>query len=107
MKRIKFMSIIAMTLLTGSRMAAQNHTPSSTLQRPKLVVGIVVDQMRWDYLYRYQKRYTEGGFSRMLREGYTARTPPCPTSHPSPPSATPASIPAAFPPYTALPATTL
>lgn len=71
MKRIKFMSIIAMTLLTGSKMAAQTHTPTTTLQRPKLVVGIVVDQMRWDYLYRYQKRYTEGGFSRMLREGYT------------------------------------
>ena len=71
MKRIKFMSIIAMTLPTGSKMAAQTHTPTTTLQRPKLVVGIVVDQMRWDYLYRYQKRYTEGGFSRMLREGYT------------------------------------
>lgn len=71
MKRIKFMSIIAMMLLTGSRMAAQDHTPSSTLQRPKLVVGIVVDQMRWDYLYRYQKRYIEGGFRRMLSEGYT------------------------------------
>ena len=71
MKRIKIMSIIAMMLLTGSRMAAQNHTPVTTLQRPKLVVGIVVDQMRWDYLYRYQKRYTEGGFRRMLSEGYT------------------------------------
>lgn len=71
MKRIKIMSIIAMMLLTGSRMAAQTHTPVTTLQRPKLVVGIVVDQMRWDYLYRYQKRYTEGGFRRMLSEGYT------------------------------------
>lgn len=60
-----------MMLLTGSRMAAQTHTPVTTLQRPKLVVGIVVDQMRWDYLYRYQKRYTEGGFRRMLSEGYT------------------------------------
>ena len=71
MKRIKIMSIIAMMLLTGSRMAAQTHTPVTTLQRPKLVVGIVDDQMRWDYLYRYQKRYTEGGFRRMLSEGYT------------------------------------
>lgn len=71
MKKIKIMSIIAMMLLTGSRMAAQTHTPVTTLQRPKLVVGIVVDQMRWDYLYRYQKHYTEGGFRRMLSEGYT------------------------------------
>lgn len=39
--------------------------------RPKLVVGIVVDQMRWDYLYRYQKRYGEGGFKRLLNEGFS------------------------------------
>lgn len=39
--------------------------------RPKLVVGIVVDQMRWDYLYRYASRYTSGGFKRMLAEGFS------------------------------------
>ena len=39
--------------------------------KPKLVVGIVVDQMRWDYLYRYQDRYTDGGFKRLLREGFS------------------------------------
>ena len=41
------------------------------MQRPKLVVGIVIDQMRWDYLYRYQKRYTDGGFKRLLNEGFS------------------------------------
>lgn len=41
------------------------------VQRPKLVVGIVIDQMRWDYLYRYQKRYTDGGFKRLLNEGFS------------------------------------
>lgn len=40
------------------------------LDRPKLVVGIVVDQMRWDYLYRYYDLYGEGGFKRMMNEGY-------------------------------------
>ena len=39
--------------------------------RPKLVVGLVVDQMRWDYLYRYQNRYCEGGFKRLLGEGFS------------------------------------
>ncbi len=39
--------------------------------RPKLVVGIAVDQMRWDYLYRFYDEYTEGGFLRMLGEGFT------------------------------------
>ena len=48
-------------------------TAQSTLvQRPKLVVGIVVDQMRWDYLYRYNARYAEnGGFKRLLSQGFS------------------------------------
>jgi predicted AlkP superfamily pyrophosphatase or phosphodiesterase len=39
--------------------------------RPKLVVGVVVDQMRWDYLYRYSNRYGAGGFKRLLQEGFS------------------------------------
>ena len=38
--------------------------------QPRLVVGIVVDQMRWDYLERYKERYGKGGFRRMMDEGY-------------------------------------
>lgn len=41
------------------------------LQRPKLVVGIVVDQMRWDYLYRYYNRYGNDGFKRFLNNGFS------------------------------------
>lgn len=37
---------------------------------PKLVVGIVVDQMRYDYLFRFKERYSEGGFRRLMREGF-------------------------------------
>ena len=36
--------------------------------RPKLVVTIVVDQFRYDYLQRFQKDYNSG-FARLLREG--------------------------------------
>ena len=38
---------------------------------PKLVVGIMVDQMRWDYLYRFQSRFGEKGFKRVMREGFS------------------------------------
>src|SRR5690554_5338041 len=51
--------------------SAKAPKPSNTVPRPKLVVGIVVDQMRWDYLYRYYERYGDGGFKRMLNEGFT------------------------------------
>ncbi|MGN8068229.1 alkaline phosphatase PafA [Mucilaginibacter sp. 22184] len=44
---------------------------ATSLPQPKLVVGLVVDQMRWDYLYRYYDRYQAGGFKRLLNEGFT------------------------------------
>ncbi len=52
----------ALVLHMGITVQSQN--------RPKLVVGIVVDQMRYDYLYRFSQRYSEGGFKRLLREGF-------------------------------------
>lgn len=40
--------------------------------RPKLIIGIVIDQMRWDFLYRYYDRYeTGGGFKRLLNKGFS------------------------------------
>jgi predicted AlkP superfamily pyrophosphatase or phosphodiesterase len=42
---------------------------SQKRQTPKLVVGIVVDQMRYDFLYRYQSKYSKGGFMRLINEG--------------------------------------
>lgn len=39
--------------------------------RPKLVVGLVIDQMRWDYLYRYNALYGQGGFKRLLGQGFS------------------------------------
>lgn len=48
-----------------------NALTQNALPRPKLVVGVVVDQMRWDYLYRYYNRYGNDGFRRILKEGFS------------------------------------
>jgi hypothetical protein len=40
---------------------------------PKLVVGIVVDQMRYDYLTRFASKYGDGGFKRMINEGFNCK----------------------------------
>lgn len=40
-------------------------------ERPKLVVGIVVDQMRWDYLSRYYDKFQDDGFKRLITKGYS------------------------------------
>lgn len=61
-KRKKPVTVIAPACATA---------PATNLPRPKLVVGIVVDQMRWDYLYRYYDRYQDNGFKRLLNEGFS------------------------------------
>ena len=40
-------------------------------ENPKLVVGLVIDQMRWDYLYRFGANYGNDGFKRLLNNGYS------------------------------------
>jgi len=39
-------------------------------QKPKLVVGIVVDQMRTDYIYRYWDKYGDNGIKKLVNEGF-------------------------------------
>lgn len=53
-------------LLIACSLVAQ--TPDN--DRPKLVVGIVVDQMRQEYLYRFSNKFSEDGFKRMMNEGF-------------------------------------
>lgn len=63
----------------GQKKTLSNANPA----RPKLVVGIVVDQMRWDYLYRYANRYSENGFKRLINDGFSCENtfiPYTPTS---------------------------
>jgi predicted AlkP superfamily pyrophosphatase or phosphodiesterase len=43
----------------------------SAQERPKLVVGIVIDQMKMEYLYRFQNDFSENGFKRLMNDGYT------------------------------------
>jgi predicted AlkP superfamily pyrophosphatase or phosphodiesterase len=57
-------------LILLSLAACQSH-PSTKVHRPKLVVGIVVDQMRWDYLARFADRFGDGGFKRLLAQGFS------------------------------------
>ena len=47
-------------------------TAQQPVERPRLVVGIVVDQMRWDYLYTYSSMWqADGGIRRLLDGGYS------------------------------------
>ncbi|MCQ4036317.1 alkaline phosphatase PafA [Kaistella montana] len=62
--------ILALVFMSVFGMNAQKNK-TSQLERPKLVVGLVIDQMRWDYLYRYYDKFGNDGFKRLLNEGYS------------------------------------
>lgn len=66
---LKNLGITFLTVLSTGFTAQKNK--SAQIERPKLVVGLVVDQMRWDYLYRYYEKYQSDGFKRLLKEGYS------------------------------------
>lgn len=68
--KVKSIFVTALTLATSAVMAQTKQPAGDRLKRPKLVVGIMIDQMRWDYLYRYYDRYSEGGFKRLLKDGF-------------------------------------
>ena len=59
-------TIVLLLIFTGFISFGQ----TASLKKPKLVVGIVVDQMRFDNLYKYESKYSEGGFKRIIREGF-------------------------------------
>ncbi len=59
MKKIVFLIVF---------IAFANHSFSQ--QRPKLVVGIVVDQMKMEYLYRFSNDFSTTGFKRLMNDGF-------------------------------------
>lgn len=58
--------IIISFLLISTTLFSQNKN------QPKLVVGIVIDQLRYDLLTRFEHNFSEGGFKRMMNGGFFA-----------------------------------
>jgi len=65
-------SFLLFTFYFFTAAAFAQKASQGQLSKPKLVVGLVIDQMRWDYLYRYSDLYGTGGFKRVLKEGFSA-----------------------------------
>lgn len=71
LRKISTLALVTLALLSVDAQKNKNTQYNDGVERPKLVVGIVVDQMRWDFLYKYQAKYGNGGFKRLLNEGYS------------------------------------
>ena len=66
-KAIQMRSLLILVVLQLSFFAGVSQG------QPKLIVGIVVDQMRQDYLYRYWDKFEDDGFKRLINNGYYCR----------------------------------
>jgi predicted AlkP superfamily pyrophosphatase or phosphodiesterase len=51
----------------------QSVTFAQVDEAPKLVVGIVVDQMCYEYLYRYYDKFSDNGFRKLMEKGTNCR----------------------------------
>lgn len=61
----RILSIVVLMIATNLNAQTNNN-----LNAPKLVVGVVVDQMRYDYLTRFWDDYSNDGFKRLIGEGF-------------------------------------
>src|SRR5580692_1141149 len=61
--------IITVFAMSSPCLAQLSYAQPSS--HPKIVIGLVVDQMRWDYLIRFRELYGAGGFRRLMSEGYS------------------------------------
>ena len=79
--KMRFYFIVTLflgTLLFTADLSAQNRGKDNNSDellkvKPKLVVGIVVDQMRYDYLTRFYDHFGKDGFKRLVEEGFNCK----------------------------------
>jgi predicted AlkP superfamily pyrophosphatase or phosphodiesterase len=80
MKRTSLLLLVVVCFITATsygqrkkKNAVVEEKPVLITQSPKLVVGIVVDQMRYDYLTRFWNHFGEGGFKRLVTKGFNCK----------------------------------
>lgn len=73
MNQILVPVLVSIFSLNFSSCSLNSKASSSDLDKPKLVVSIVVDQMRFDNLDKYNGSYSDNGFKRLIREGFNLK----------------------------------
>ncbi|AYN66806.1 alkaline phosphatase family protein [Euzebyella marina] len=70
----RFLTILSFLLVLNAqgqrKQKEESIEPKTT---PKLVVGIIVDQMRYDYITRFWNHYGEDGFKRFVQKGFNSK----------------------------------
>jgi predicted AlkP superfamily pyrophosphatase or phosphodiesterase len=68
MKYRLFLSVIVTNLLSNTLCFTQNNARIPS-EKPKLIIGIVISQMRYDYIYRYWNKFEDNGFKKLITRG--------------------------------------
>ena len=70
---ILFLLVICCPLKSMGQHRSKDKNHDNLKTSPKLVVGIVVDQMRYDYITRFWNHFEDGGFKRLVNEGFNCK----------------------------------
>jgi predicted AlkP superfamily pyrophosphatase or phosphodiesterase len=76
LKRTMKKNLLILLILPAFLLTAQTKQalrPAESSKAPKLIVGIVIDQMRYDYLYRFMAKFGNDGFKRLMSQGHNCR----------------------------------
>lgn len=73
MKLLRFLSCALLMLLftTQTGWTQKQKDSRSSVEKPKLVVTIVVDQFRYDYIPLYWDKFKDDGFKRLISQGFS------------------------------------
>ncbi len=67
--RLSFIFCFVISAQAGNTSDKKDDTPA----KPKLIIGIVIDQMRYDYITRFWDKFGDGGFKELVGEGFFFR----------------------------------
>lgn len=67
--KIKLAVLISILSIFSEFICFSQNSSKIPPEKPKLIIGIVVEQMRYDYLARFWNNFGEGGFKRLVNEG--------------------------------------
>ena len=67
--KVTYLFLLLSIFSCNTSLEVSSHKVSNN--KPKLVVGVVVDQMRFEYLNRFKNKYSSQGFLRLMNQGYS------------------------------------
>lgn len=69
MRMKKIVVVLISFLLLGQVSLYSQDRKKIPSEKPKLIIGIIISQMRYDYIYKYWDKFEDGGFKRLIMNG--------------------------------------